>query len=230
MKMSIIIPTWNEEENIGKLVPYLQQYGGDELLEIIVVDAGSQDNTLQIAKEVGADAYLSPKKGRAAQMNYGVTKAKGDLLYFVHADTLPPKTFQQNIQEAIAEGYPMGCFQYDFDSAKKILGINAYFTRFERLMCRGGDQTLFILRPIFKKLGGYKDDYLIMEDYDFIIRAEKEHKLKVMDNHALVSARKYDNNSYLRVNLTNLLIFLMFFLGFSQEKMVNTYKTLLDYR
>ena len=90
MQISIIIPVYNEAESIGRLVDYLMQHKAESVTQIIIVDAGSTDNTIEVAKNAGATAVISPQKGRAAQMNYGATVAKTDILYFVHADSLPP--------------------------------------------------------------------------------------------------------------------------------------------
>mgnify|MGYP001580311692 CR=1 FL=1 len=77
-------------------------------------------------------------------MNFGEDVLKGDVLYFVHAESRPPKDFFKHIMKAIADGYDMGCFRFKFNSSKLMLKLNSYFTRFDREMCRGGNQTLFI--------------------------------------------------------------------------------------
>jgi rSAM/selenodomain-associated transferase 2 len=231
MKISLIIPALNEAPNLPRLLRHIQQERDSRLDEVIVVDAGSGDDTVAIAHKEGADLVLqSPQPGRARQMNLGAIHAKGDLLYFVHADTLLPPRFLDDIEEALAEGFSIGCYRYRFDSSSAMLKFNAYCTRFDRIWCRGGDQSLFVTRDLFDTLGGYRNDYRIMEDYDFIIRARKQARFKIMPQEMVVSARKYDNNSYLRVNLANLTIFMMYFLGASQEAMVSMYKRLLDYR
>lgn len=228
MQISIIIPTYNEAEHIEYLVNYLWQHGKDEVTQIFVIDGGSQDNTLEMAAKAGAEAFHSPNKGRAAQMNFGAALATGDILYFVHADSLPPETFVRDIAASINNGFPIGCYRFKFRSDKLMLRFNSYCTRFDRIMCRGGDQSLFVTRGVFDELNGYKD-FLIMEEYDFIIRARKKYPFSIMPKDVLVSARKYDHNSYFRVNLANLTVFLMFFAGFSQTKMVNTYKTMIKH-
>ncbi|WP_034256986.1 TIGR04283 family arsenosugar biosynthesis glycosyltransferase [Adhaeribacter aquaticus] len=227
--ISIIIPTYNEEEHVGALVHHLWQFSQNQVAEIIVTDGGSQDNTLAAAEKAGARAVLSPRKGRAAQMNYGTTLATGNIYYFVHADSWPPATYVQDILEAIAAGYQLGCYRFKFRSDKLMLRLNSYCTRFDRIMCRGGDQSLFVLKTVFEELGSYKDNYVIMEEYDFIIRARKKYSFKIIPKDVLVSARKYDNNSYLRVNLANLTVFLMFYAGCSQLLMLNTYKRLINH-
>jgi rSAM/selenodomain-associated transferase 2 len=227
MVISIIIPTYNEEAHISHLVRHLVQSGGAGLAEILVVDAGSKDRTVVLAREAGARVLISASKGRAAQMNLGAREARGDILYFVHADTLPPATFIQDITGAVAEGFPIGCYRFKFQSENLLLKINSYCTRFNRIMCRGGDQSLFVTRSVFEQLQGYREEYLIMEEYDFIRRARRFHPFRIMPKDVLVSARKYVHNGYLRVNLANLAIFMMWFAGCSQTRMVNTYHRLI---
>ena len=229
MDISIIIPTYNEEDHIGPLVAHLWQNSQGLVREIVVVDGGSQDKTLKLAAAAGARAYAGPRKGRAAQMNYGASLVQGEILYFVHADSLPPASYVQDILDAIQAGYPLGCFRFRFNSDKLLLRINSYCTRFDRIMCRGGDQTLFLLRSLYEELEGYKDDYLIMEEYDLILRARKKYPFRIIPKDVMVSARKYDHNGYFRVNLANLTVFMMFFAGFSQLRMVNTYKRMIQH-
>lgn len=229
MDISIIIPTYNEEEHIGRLIRHLWDHSQDQVREIVVVDGGSQDRTLELARQAGAQAYLAPRKGRAAQMNFGAARVQGKVLYFVHADALPPASYVSDLLEAIQAGYPMGCFRFRFNSDKLLLRINSYCTRFDRIMCRGGDQTLFLLRPLFDELEGFKDDYVIMEEYELLLRARKRYPFRIIPKDVMVSARKYDHNGYFRVNLANLTVFLMFFAGFSQMAMLNTYKRMIHH-
>ena len=230
MKISIIIPAYQEAASISRLVHYLKDNGKDMLAEIIVVDGGSDDETLQKAKEAGAKAVISAKKGRGPQMNYGASLASGDILYFVHADVLPPKTFAHDIITAITDGYDLGRYFMKFDSRKWYLRVNTFFTRFDFFICYGGDQTLFITRQLFDKIGGFKNDMLIMEDFEFTKRAKKEGRYKILKKGALISARKYDTNSWWRVQMANKKIVDMYKNGASQEDMVNQYKQMLRYR
>ncbi|MEQ8523141.1 TIGR04283 family arsenosugar biosynthesis glycosyltransferase [Gracilimonas sp.] len=224
--LSIIVPTYNEENTILDLLIHLNdaKCNSDELL---VVDGGSVDNTTEIVRQQGITCLESPQKGRARQMNYGAENSSGDILYFVHADTLPPSSFGADILEALEQGYRSGCYRYQFDKAHPLLKINAFCTRFDRLMCRGGDQTLFITRDLFNELEGFREDFQIMEDYDLIQKIQSKTRFKIIPKNATVSARKYDHNGYLRVNFANLIIFMMYFAGLSQETMVHAYKNLI---
>jgi len=227
MKISIIIPTFNEAENIGKLISHLLKNANENLIELIVVDGGSNDGTCRIAKAAGAKVIICSKKGRSCQMNEGVENSTGDILYFVHADTVPPASYMTDIQEAIEEGFPMGCYRFKFDSNKKILKFNAYMTRFDKLYCRGGDQTLFVTREVFEELGGYRQDYKIMEEYDFMVRARKKYSFKIIPKEVIVSARKYEERSWFRVMLANSIAFQMFKFGVSQDTLAKTYQRIL---
>ncbi|NBC02587.1 MAG: glycosyltransferase [Bacteroidetes bacterium] len=227
MQVSLIIPTYNEEKTIGKLLSHLKKYGDDRLLEIIVVDGGSDDRTVEIVQEKITRCLISKKKGRAAQMNMGVQYSSGDLLYFVHADSFPPPTYLNDMSVALENGYSAGCYRFRFDSDRFLLKINSWFTRFDRIMCRGGDQTLFITRTLFENIGGFRDEFLIMEDYDLIQKIQRKADFKIIPKDVVVSARKYDRNKYLKVNFANLVVFMMYFAGAGQQTMVSAYKNLI---
>ena len=228
MFLSIIIPTYNEAEHISKLLLHLQKTSHQNF-EIIVADGGSLDGTQKIVKNAAVKLISSPEKGRAKQMNFASKQAKGDVLYFVHADSLPPITFIEDIENALIEGFSIGCYRFKFNSNKKILQLNAYLTRFDRIMCRGGDQSLFVTKDLFNELNGYCEQHKVMEDYDIIIRARKKHPFKIIPKDVLVSARKYDHNSYLKVNIANLLAFMMFYAKVDHDKIIKVYKKMLNH-
>lgn len=230
MTFSIIIPTLNEAENIAQLISFLKKNGDSRLLEIIVVDAASTDTTVEYARTEGAKVIVSHKRGRAVQMNIGAQTANADVLYFIHADCTPPTTYLDDIEQAITEGHPIGCYRYRFDNQRFILRINAYFNRFEPLWCRGGDETLFIKKETFETLKGFDESYCIMEEYDFIKRARAVFPFKIIPKYAIVSARKYETNSWLRVQLANMTAFNMFRFGYPSEKIASTYRQMLNYR
>lgn len=232
MKISVIIPTFNEADNIACLIESLKIYGDTNLHEIIIVDSpNSTDNTNEIAQNLSTISIKSPQKGRAAQMNFGASVATGDILYFVHADTKVNPDYCSDIAKAISTGHDFGCYRYKFDTDNWLLKVNAFFTRLPFIWCRGGDQTLFIRKDDFIKVGKFREDYQIMEDYEFIIRANKVLKFKIIPKNVIVSARKYKTNSYLRVQKANFIVMRMFLSGkASQQEMTETYRRMLDYR
>ncbi len=230
MTISIIVPTYNEADGIQKLVSHLKKYSNEAVVDLMVSDGGSEDDTIEKAKAAGATALLSPRKGRAAQMNYGALLAKGDVLYFVHADSFPPKSFVTDIAQAVSSGYDLGRYRTRFASPKVLLKLNAWFTRFDLFVCMGGDQTLFIRRQLFEVFGGFKEDMRIMEEYEFCSRARKTGRYKILPGTAIISARKYDTNNWWQVQKANSTVVRMYKKGASQQDMLDTYKRLLSYR
>lgn len=230
MTISVIIPTFNEAENITRLVTFIKQLDRQEIVDILVVDGGSTDDTCIQAHHCGASFIQTHHTNRAIQMNLGAKNAQGSILYFVHADVTLARSFVDDLLESMQQGFESGCYRYIFDSDRFLLRLNAYFTRFNAIMCRGGDQTLFVWRSTFESLGGFDESYVIMEDYDFILRLQKRNTFKIIHKDIVVSARKYESNGWFRVQIANLLVFIMFFFRRPPVAMKQIYKILLTYR
>ena len=226
MTFSVIIPTYNEAGNIARLVAELRRHAPQA--EILVVDANSPDGTAEAARQAGATVLPAPQCGRAAQMNHGAAHATGELLYFVHADVHPHPDFVATIARAVGDGYEAGCYRFRFDSRHPLLRINSYGTRFKGIMSRGGDQTLFITRALFGQLGGFDERFVIMEDFEIIQRIRRVAQFFIAPHAVTVSARKYETNSWLRVQVANLTAFSLFFLKASPVRIARTYKAMLN--
>jgi len=226
--ISIIIPTINEHRRIGQLIDHLMQSDDGSIKEIIISDGGSTDGTKDIVRRKGATLLEITRKSRAIQMNDAAQHAKGDILYFLHADAIPPASFPTDIREALDEGHLAGSYRFKFDTKRKMLGINSFFTRFGALVCRGGDQSMYITKELFNEMGRFDESYVIMEDFDFIRRFNKKHKFHVIQKDILISDRKYENNSYMRVQIANLFAFTMFRRGVSQQRIKALYERMLD--
>ncbi|MEO8852831.1 MAG: TIGR04283 family arsenosugar biosynthesis glycosyltransferase [Ginsengibacter sp.] len=224
---SIIIPTFNEAGQIGETIGKIIAANGGNEIEIIVVDGNSTDNTVAIAKNCGATVLISKRKGRAAQMNTGASFAKYDLFYFLHADSIPPNDFTTQIIQALKPGVKSGCFRLAFDYDHWFLKANAWFTRFNINGVRFGDQSLFVKKEVFFKSGGFREDLLIMEDQEIIHRLKKYGKFKVINDYVITSARKYLDNGVYRIQMIFYRIWLMYYLGYSQEQLLRLYKRLI---
>ncbi|MEO9869626.1 TIGR04283 family arsenosugar biosynthesis glycosyltransferase [Ekhidna sp.] len=205
MFISIIIPTLNEEQQIGSLLKFLSNHPDKNEFEVIIVDGGSTDKTRTLVSQFPVKVESSKECSRACQMNLGAKHAKGNILYFVHADVQLVDSFVYDIKESVNQGYGSGCYRFKFDNPPNpLLHVNGFFTRFPFKWCRGGDQTLFVTKECFEKLGGFDEEYVIMEDYDFLDRMEEVSvSFKIIPKSVKVSARKYENNSYFKVQKAN---------------------------
>lgn len=227
MQLSIIIPTYNEEKVIDHLLSYLKEHSGSLVKEIIVSDGGSTDDTIAIAKTSNVQVVTSTQKGRAAQMNYGASLATAEILYFLHADTFPPKNFARQIIVAYAKGFASGCFRLSFDHPSLFLKANCWFTRFNVANVRFGDQSLFVSKKIFQKIGGFTVEMILLEDQEIITRIQKLSRFVVLRDAVISSARKYVSNGVVTTQAVFYLIYIMYQLGFSQQKLITTYRKLI---
>ncbi len=229
LRLSIIIPVLNEYQNLKELIPLIRKNGGDFLVDLIVVDGGSKDGSVELAQQLGATVVELKEASRAKQLNLGAAKSHGNTLYFVHADTRPLASFAEDIQKARLKGYRAGCYRYQFDSNHPLLRFNSWATRFNGLFSGGGDQSLFISKRFFEELGGFDSQFCIMEDFDFVRKIKKKTSFYIIPKSIRVSSRKYEHNSWLRVQVVNLYVFLRFLYGTPPQKLKSIYLKHLHY-
>jgi rSAM/selenodomain-associated transferase 2 len=223
-RISVIIPVLNESDGLSRLLPYLKDHSGtDSVCEYLVVDGGSTDGSPEIAERLGARVIRS-EKGRALQMNAGAREAKGRMLYFLHADSFPPEGYDQYILKANAGRPVSGCFRLKFDDPNRVLGFFAWFTRLNILLCRGGDQSLFIPAAWFRELGGFNEAYQIYEDNEFIQRIYRRYTFKVLRPYVVTSARKYRRIGVWKLQYYFGMIHLLKFLGARPEALYRYYR------
>ncbi len=221
--ISIVIPTLNEDASIVDLLKYLKEKSGDQEYEIIVSDGGSTDRTVALVVQENVRVIQSDK-GRAKQMNAGAEVAKGNILYFLHADTFPPPNFIQEIEEAYSKKTLAGCFRLQFDNSTPLLRFYAWFTKFDIDLFRFGDQSLFVDSQIFKKVGGFDEELIVMEDQELVKTLKKQVGFKVLKNRVTTSSRKYFQVGVIKLQIVFAIILIMYYLGVSQEKLVKFYK------
>ena len=163
MKISLIVPIYNESKTISAMLDQLEDLPGD--WEILFADGGSCDDTL--ARIGDRFRVLKAPKGRANQMNYAAGQAASDVVWFVHCDSRLPRDAHAQITEAVEKGAQWGCFHIGFDYDGPFMGCNTYLSN--RRARRGiafGDQGIWARREVFESLGGFPD-LPIMEDYEF---------------------------------------------------------------
>lgn len=226
--LSIVIPTYNEQDTIKKTITScINNATRASNIEFIIVDGQSSDQTQQkVNSLLFSKVYLftCPNKGRSTQMNYGAKKTNGTIVYFLHADSIPPKGFDELIFKSIKNKAIAGCFRMKFDNNHWFLNFWCWFTRFNWNVSRGGDQSLFMKKETFNAINGYDNNLKIMEDIEIIKRLKKKGRFEVVPHALITSARKYETNGVFKLQFLFGVIHLQHILGFSQQKMINFYK------
>lgn len=211
MKISVIIPTLNEEESIVSTLEDL--IFKHKPYEVIVVDGGSTDNTRKIAKK--HTRVICSKAGRAAQMNVGAKEAKGDILLFLHADTKLPPGALKKIERVLKEGNKSsGRFRVGFDSKHLILQFYAFFTRFH--LFSYGDQGLFIRKELFENIGGFCENVLF-EDIDIYRRVLNYEKPVILNDCVITAARRFLKQGIIKQGMIDALFFFACLFGLNNK-------------
>jgi len=162
-------------------------------------------------------------------MNLGAERASGQILYFLHADTLPPTGYAQKIWKATRDHYVSGCFRLRFDWSHWFLSANCWFTRFNTSIFRFGDQSLFVSKEAFLKVNGFNEKLRVFEDQDIVKRLFHHGPFTVHPDNVITSARKYRKNGPFRLQAVYFLIYLLYAFGFSQRTLIRTYQSLVPF-
>ena len=223
-RLSIIIPVLNEAEIISELLDHLLNNSTKKnIADIIVVDGGSNDGTQNIVSKFEEVTLVNSEKGRAKQMNTGSALTTGDILYFLHADSFPPKHFDQLILNEVEKGNLAGCFKMKFDHKHWWLKLAGWLTKFSWKACRGGDQSQFITKELFKELKGFDESYSIYEDYDLINKLYSRHQFIVIQEWLITSARRYQTNGIWKLQFHFWAIYVKKFFGASPKNLHQYY-------
>ena len=219
--LSIIIPALNESAHIQGAV---QSARKGFPLQVIVVDGGSSDATVQIASEAGATVIQTPH-GRAVQMNAGAGISRGTHLLFLHADTRVPDGYLVYIRRILNGSAAGGAFRFGIAEPFAGRGLVEWMTNFRarHLQMPYGDQAIFIRRQDFIEMGGYKP-MPIMEDYDFIRRLRRKGRIVIADAAVLTSGRRWLELGAFRTTLINQLVISGYHCGVALEKLAKLYR------
>ena len=223
MKISIIIPTLNESLLLQRLLCDLNKII-DSQVEIIVVDGGSNDDTLEIASKYAHQVFVT-EQGRATQMNYGAAFAKGEVLFFLHADSMLTTNAFQKLKEIVKESlYVGGAFRLQIDSNKLLLSIISQVvnlrSRFFHLVY--GDQGIFVRKKNFLEIGKFLITPL-MEDVEFYGRLRASGKTVILNEKILTSARRWEKEGILYATFRNWLLLIMYYMGIPAKQLEKLY-------
>ncbi|MEP0750029.1 TIGR04283 family arsenosugar biosynthesis glycosyltransferase [Trichocoleus sp. AS-A1] len=222
-RISIIIPVLNEAANTIRST--LASVQNVKNVEVIVVDGGSQNETVVLVQSWGVKV-LSSAAGRACQMNAGATAATGDILLFLHADTSLPLGFEKLVPLTLAQsGTVAGAFELKINSPMRSLRLVEkmvnWRSRFFSLPY--GDQAIFLKASVFHDIGGFPN-LPIMEDFEFICRLKRLGRISIAPAPVMTSARRWQKLGVLKTTLINQIVILGYFLGVPPSQLVKFYR------
>ena len=221
MEFSVIIPTLNEENIIEKQITHIRKLNPET--EIIIADGGSQDATVQIAKQNGAKITYS-KPGRGTQQKSGAKKASNEILLFLHADTwLPTNAFTQIEQHFSNPTLLIATFRISFYPQRTLLKIISPFSRYDTFITRFGDQCIVIRREFYEHIGGFPE-LKLFEDIYLLEKARKYTQIHSIPSQVVTSSRRFQKNGVLKQLLWNTWLILLYLLGRNPEKLAEMYR------
>ena len=225
MTISVIIPTLNEASTIAQTLEHLRTLPRNGItLEVFVVDGGSQDGTQTLVGDHARVLISTP--GRARQMNAGAQEATGDVLLFLHADTLLPETGLRDIRDALSDPDIVGGrFDARTDCDSGLLWVVCRLVSLRSRLTRiaTGDQAIFVRRETFRSMGGYADIPL-MEDVELSCRLKTQGSIATLRSCVTTSARRWKTDGILYTIFLMWTFRFLFFLGVNPYRLKKLYK------
>lgn len=217
--ISVIVPALNEEAAIARAVDSARAAAG---VEVIVADGGSRDRTVAVARERGAEVVVS-RPGRAAQMNAGAERARGQVFLFLHADTTLPVGYDRAAARELGRpGTVAGAFRLAIDGRGRALRLieGLVHWRSTALHTPYGDQALFLPAEVFRRVGGYPD-LRIMEDLELTRRLRKLGRIGIVPEAVRTSARRWEERGVWRTTLVNQLCLAAYVAGVAPDRIAD---------
>lgn len=220
MDISVIIPTLNEERGLSRCLQNVRTVLPEA--EIIVCDGGSSDQTCRIAQANGA-LVCHAFRGRGIQLNAGAGVAAGEIFLFLHADTFLPPDALARITELFRKPHvEIATFRMRFDHAHWLLGVYSYFTRFDSIFTRFGDQGLAVRKNFFETLGGFPS-WPLFEDVRLLQSARRKTRVYSFPSEVITSARRFRQNGFARQQLRNGWYILQYLCGVAPDRLALKY-------
>lgn len=223
-RLSIIMPVLDEGDAIAGALDALAELRGLGV-EIIVVDGGSQDATVQRAR-LRADHVLVAPRGRASQMNAGAAKASGDVLLFLHADTALPREAERLVLDGLARSrHDWGRFDVTIAGRHPMLRLIAFMMNLRSRLTgiATGDQAIFVKRDAFHAAGGFPDIPL-MEDIALSKRLKRLSRPLCLRERATTSGRRWEAHGVFRTILLMWRLRLAYFFGADPAALARRYR------
>jgi rSAM/selenodomain-associated transferase 2 len=225
-KFSFIIPVWNEEAIISGMIEHVWDICASGSAEIIVVDGDPAGRTIKAVRHMGVKTAIS-EKGRGNQMNLGASLAAGEILIFLHADTLLPPDALELIEAVMEDSFCIaGAFDLAVDSERPVFRLIEKAASLRSRMTRipYGDQTIFIRKRDFRELGGFRD-IPIMEDIEIMQRIKKRKgKICIIGRAVRTSPRRWEKEGIVYTTLRNWLILSLYLFGVRPENLIRFYR------
>jgi len=223
LKISVVVPSWRDNANLALLLPKLSRL--ERVSETIVVDASGEPEPERLAHANGASFVSCPAPNRGEQMNLGAAAASGDVVVFQHSDTDLEEAHLSAIETALADPQVIGgAFFRKFDGRHPRLmwleSVARFLTRHGGTLY--GDQSIFVRRDLFMKLGGFARIPL-MEDVEFSRRLRRAGKVAVLDPPVQSSGRRHLRKGAWRTSIQNGLFIVLYNLGVSPHRLHRWY-------
>ncbi len=220
MRLAIIIPTINEEAHLADLLPELASVAD----EIWISDGGSQDETTNLARALGAKV-VTGEPGRGHQLNRGARASEAEVLLFLHAATHLPPEAREHIFNALQAGAIGGGFRVRFDDRRPLLRLGEALINLRTRLtgCPLGDQAQFATRATFEAMGGF-EEWPILEDLDFARRLKQAGSTHLIQDPVQTAARRFLGQGIARTIATNWLIWALYFLRVSPKRLAKLYR------
>lgn len=217
--ISVVIPTLNEAEGVERALQSVRRQAPAH--EIIVADGGSRDETTAIAGQY-AQVVQAPR-GRARQMNAGAAQARGDILLFLHADTLLPSGGLERVRSALTDpACSGGAFRLSFDHTSPLLRFYACFSHLPLPLLCFGDRGCFFRRSAFEEAGGYPD-VPIFEDLELVRQIHAWGGFVFLEKSVVSSARRFRKRGPLLQQLRNASLWLRYVGGADPHALARLY-------